>query len=1462
MSSKVTYRQQFTRCGKPRCRKCREGAGHGPYWYAYWSEKGRTVSKYIGTHLPEDIEASQINSGEAEADTARASSHNPPAPVLRVYLLGQFRIERKVGSEWRTIDSRTWHRRRARALLGCLLSHAGRRLGREQLMELLWPDLDIEVAANRLNGAVHELRQILEPEIARPAASRMLRLERDVLELADDSQVWVDAEEFEHLLKAAETCTNPEQTEFLLDEAASLYRGSYLLEELYSEWAAPRRDALQREWVGLLLKLADLRAKRGAFVGAIELLDRLRAADPTNETALQRLMLLLTQLDRRGEALQVYRQHAATLKRDYESEPLPETVKLYDALRKGLIPAATTAPAQPAEAQEQQTTAPASQSDARQEQPDQAFPFVRPVFQRRHNQSPLIGRERELEAMRQVMLSLEGAAMAEGARHDEDTVLRALHTATSLRMNRPHFLLLRGEAGIGKTRLAEELSLEAYTRGWAVAWSRSYEQERAIPYRPWTEVLRVLLHGTATFSELVNSVTSANGHSASSSSSVKLERLSALLPELAIDATRPTMRSPAPLPHEQERLHLWEAALGLLGTLSKIHPLLLVFDDLHWADESSIELLTYLAHHLQDQRVLLLVTCREGELSPLHRLRTLITDLRREQAIVALSVQPLTHSQIGTLVAHLPEDIVESVQKQAAGNPFFAEELARYLEAMYSEEDLPLPIAVNRQTETAPGAYAARPDPARSSHTLPEAIAAVLERRLSRLSNDCQALLGKAAVLGGSFELSQLLPMVREHDEDTVLDLLEEALQAGLLTEEGTGAHITYHFWHPLIISHLYERLSAARRAQLHRRAAEAIKATHLAAPEKVAAAIVHHLSRGGGDPEQIACYAELAGNQAYSLAAYSEAQQYYLQAIQASIGAEQLALNGAEIHQQIRTITPQITSRLAHTDPLHICRLLELVAECSSVLGNFEDACYLYEYLLDLRSSERSQQQAFSAAQGNQEQRLKEAQIQALLWREIGNIWIATGDCGRAYQCYERGKEVMSRAGITSGAAWACLQLLYGAALRLEGNYHEARRYLQEALETLESVVQLSSSQQEGTPAQSHKDLQTRTERALLGDPLEIGDAHEKLGIVAASVGQLSEGIKHMHIALSIYEQRELVSEMARVCGNLGAASIVQGELDAARQYLQRSLDLAERTGDLPNMAHVMLNLGDASHRIGDLLESEKWYKHSLALAERINDRERMNGCLVELSSVQQDLGNLDEAAISLRRALSIGRALRNPRCIRYALISLGDLRIMSAIVSGKLLLDSVHQSQPPISSRRLLFRARSTLQRAISYEGLEAEAIIDGRLLLASLHFLLGDLETAEAMSEQILKESYENETLRTIGRAYRLLGRIMTTRGDYNQADYYFEQAMQIFQERGFRLEYARALHGYGISLAQRHTIPTPLKGRKTSDQDYRRGVDYLYEARHIFSSCHADLESTLIDHILTQLGEQSAAGVREI
>ncbi len=116
MTNKVTYRQQYTRCGKDRCRKCKEGSGHGPYWYAYWSENGRTVSKYIGIRPPDDL----VNSSDAgnipvpSPVLPEISMQRQDTPIVRIYLLGQFRIEYQNQNGSQVADSRPSHRRRTR----------------------------------------------------------------------------------------------------------------------------------------------------------------------------------------------------------------------------------------------------------------------------------------------------------------------------------------------------------------------------------------------------------------------------------------------------------------------------------------------------------------------------------------------------------------------------------------------------------------------------------------------------------------------------------------------------------------------------------------------------------------------------------------------------------------------------------------------------------------------------------------------------------------------------------------------------------------------------------------------------------------------------------------------------------------------------------------------------------------------------------------------------------------------------------------------------------------------------------------------------------------------------------------------------------------------------------------------------------------------------------------------------
>jgi tetratricopeptide (TPR) repeat protein len=351
------------------------------------------------------------------------------------------------------------------------------------------------------------------------------------------------------------------------------------------------------------------------------------------------------------------------------------------------------------------------------------------------------------------------------------------------------------------------------------------------------------------------------------------------------------------------------------------------------------------------------------------------------------------------------------------------------------------------------------------------------------------------------------------------------------------------------------------------------------------------------------------------------------------------------------------------------------------------------------------------------------------------------------------------------------------------------------------------------------------------------------------------------MHTALTIYGQYALVSEIARLCGNLGNIYIIKGEHASARVYLQRSLDLAERTGGLPNMAFVANNLGEVAHRCGNLVEAEAWFQRSLAYAERINDREQISWGSADLAAVQRDLGKLGEAAASIYRAITTGRAIKSPRCTRYALVALGDLRIIEAIIVGTLKEKDSHH--PAAQYRRLLLRAKSTLQRAISLEGLEAEPMIGAKLLLATTYFLLHDLGEAKQIAEQTMVEAQQHGTTRAIGRAHRLLGRILAAQGQYEQADAHYEQAMQIFLDRELRLDYARTLQGYGTTLVQRSTSrdkPPGMQhstGQAVPDKTYQRGLDYLHEAHAIFADCQASVDCVWVERVLEQFAPQSVA-----
>ncbi|MFL5663552.1 MAG: ATP-binding protein, partial [Ktedonobacteraceae bacterium] len=893
------------------------------------------------------------------------------------------------------------------------------------------------------------------------------------------------------------------------------------------------------------LELADLRAVR-SLNSAIDPLDRILAIDPTNEAAVQRLIKLLAQLDRRGEALRVYKRLAAILQQEYHIAPLPETRSLYDAVRLGV------------QERKRDTVVPANRDSAAATGQDDYKDAAPALLIGRTHQSPLVGRDQELSLLQGLLLATE---------HTTKFKLPSQKKVPALPLDtrrNPQSVLLMGEVGIGKTRLAEEMAREARRRGWAVAWSRVYPQEVSIPYRLWTEVMRKAMDQVTWQRQEV------------SKRPLIYQPLTALLPELDSLLTQVALPSSQSL--EQEQLRLWEATCELLTVISEGSPLLIVLDDVQWADSSSCELFAYLARRLYSLPIVIVGTCRENELGSSHSLRLLLTDLQREHAVETVQLQPLSDEQIGAIVSHVPhlsEPAVQYIQTRAAGNPFFAEELARTVGS--SSTGGPF-ITSNHLEDTLPA--------------LPNTIAAALNLRLSRLSSACQRLLSKAAVLGSSFEFHLISAMEAStpgSNEDTVLDLVEEAMQSGMLTEEGAGTRITYQFWHPLLVTHLYENISAARRSSFHRRAAEILREVYQGREEEGAAPITHHLVKGGAPSQLVAHYAELAGNRAYALSAYPDGERYYRLAVE-------------HLERSARPSTDANTDEQAH-----LAYLLEFLGECTRLQGKYEEARHIYEQALEISkqqqpfpSSAVAQIEITSATQlfpvsppswqldsvSAEIKGRQEAQIRAMLWCEVGYTWYDVGNNKQALQCYKQGERVLQNAHITEGPAWATIRLQQSYVSWREGNYEKARHNAQEALQLFERAL---AQQEQGSQRLSHS---TRIRRILAGDPVELGRTHALLGLIANGAGQSTEATNRWKSALATFEQYDRQREIAVVCCNLGDVHLRRAEYNQAQAFLRRSLGIAERIGELPLVCVVFGNMGVQALRTGDLAEAENRFK------------------------------------------------------------------------------------------------------------------------------------------------------------------------------------------------------------------------------------------------------------------------------
>lgn len=587
----------------------------------------------------------------------------------------------------------------------------------------------------------------------------------------DFDTLWVDVVAFEGCLKAGNAA-----------EAVGLVHGDFLAgftlrdSPEFDRWQSDQSERFRRRFGSALEKVIEAAEQRRAFEDAIVFARRWLDLDMLHEPVHRKLMALYAQSGQHSAAIHQYRECVRVLDEELGIAPLDETTALYQAVleNKGGTPVVSTSTEEPR---------------------------IPPIDAR----LPLVGREQEEVALR------------------------------ALRGQRGNWIVIEGEPGIGKTRLAEWFTDIQRTSGQHVYATICYEGESGLAYAPFIDLLRKGFTDQRTFDALP---------------ALYLAEIGKLLPELIHGAKENSVSMNTP----GAPLRLFEAVHETLREGARDAPLVLYIDDLHWTDTASLDLLMYLLRRLDGMAVTLVTAWRAGEFGSDHPLRRLLTDRVRAGRAATFALNRL----------HL-SDIVALVQYIAPQIGWLPAQVASVSEKLYREtEGLPFLVAE----------YLAMRDP-----TLPDlplmTISNLIQSRLARIDGASVQVLGAASVIEHTFD-DDLLRSVSGRTDDEVLDALEVLTARGLLSELDSKT-ATYGFSHEKIRMFVYSEIGSARKRLLHRRVAEVLRhRPEKADPNRIA---VHYCL--AGHEREAADFFWQAGENARKLYAYHEALKLYQLALE-----------------------------------------------------------------------------------------------------------------------------------------------------------------------------------------------------------------------------------------------------------------------------------------------------------------------------------------------------------------------------------------------------------------------------------------------------------------------------------------------------------------------------------------------------------------------------------------------------
>ncbi len=806
------------------------------------------------------------------------------APELQVRCLGRLNLHCRETPELAPRDLSLPATLKAQSLLAYLVVHRGHAFSRDHLAELFWGDRPEHNARRSLATALWQIHRCLPDDdfILADAAH---------VQINPHSTFWFDVAEFDKLSRPRTRLADVST----LQQAVELYRGPFL-DGFYDDWVLTERYRLESLFCDALAGLMAAREVLGEHAASLAAALRLLEQDPLREDAHRAAMAAYCRLGQRHAALAQYARCQQTLEAELGAPPMAETLALRQAIVEGRLECAPEMP-----------TTPVPMTPARRE------PARHPLDAA--GQIPLVGREQEL------------AYLADGWQ--------------AALAGQCHLLLISGEAGVGKTRLVQEFADRQRWQGVRILQGRCYEFERLLPYQPAAEALRALPPDaaaaasaalpewiTAQVSRLAPELIERESELPERSSETSLREASSAvarheakqppaipgiasahptgLATPALHQTQcgasvtPRRSSSAPPAEAQERL--FEAVARFLAQVAGQAPLLLILEDLHWAADSTLQLLHYLARSLVGRPLLIVGTLRPEAVSPAHPLATLGRRLARDGLARRLSLSPLSAAAVTALIGQLSGDgedatpLAGRLYQETEGNPFY---LIETIKALFEQGAIRLEAGSWRADYAALG---------RGTLPLPASVSETVAARVGRLNGAAQEAVRVAAVAGREFDFDLLKRAWGKGDEAT-LSALDDLLRHRLIAEGAGADGADYAFTHHKIQEVVYTGLPRHRRLHLHGQVGLALERGLGAEAGTRAAELAHHFEQARQADGELTDKA---------IAYLLQASQ---QALRQSAGQEAIAYvrRGLDIVQAL----PKTAERLRQEIDLHIALAL-----------------------------------------------------------------------------------------------------------------------------------------------------------------------------------------------------------------------------------------------------------------------------------------------------------------------------------------------------------------------------------------------------------------------------------------------------------------------------------------------------------------------------------------------------------